>query len=313
MTERKFVRLWITVFVAIVALFAFTEVRAASTGTPAGENVTLDGYNVTVVRDGGFPSLAGGDSVFNWKISGTAAAIANVNTIDIKIPVEVDSSYAHLNSNIVVSIIPATGPGCTLVPFTLKNLTGWALAPKGAGDLTTSIGRFEYDYYVLAIVPPKTGPCAITKTTTNTKVQVKFKGKSLKSDLNSFLVRASFFGEALNLFGPSMTGGSTSSAQGPIRSFESFRLGDTGCRMDIDLEDGTRIKKGVSRSISNPEYTGDDCYAVLDITPMRNRFFCEHGDLTKCLPKTFVERAIMEKSGLDSKYCYSSAGYSVCR
>jgi len=85
MAERIFVRLWIMMFIAIVALLASGEVRAASTCTPAGECVNLDGYHVTVVREGGFPSIEGGNSVFKWNFSANNA-IANVNTIDIKIP-----------------------------------------------------------------------------------------------------------------------------------------------------------------------------------------------------------------------------------
>ena len=318
MAERKFVRMWIPVFVAIVAVFAAGEARAASTCTPAGECANLDGYHVTVDRTGGFPSTDGGNSVFQWNFSGTPNAIGNVNTIDIKIPAEVDPSYETLRSRIEVSIIPTSGNSCNnLSPFTPKNPTGWVLAPRGLGDLTTSIGRFEYDYYVLTVVPPKSGSCAITKTTANTKIKLKFNGKSLKSGLNSFLVRASLLGEALNLLGPSTTG-TSSSASETIRSFESFKLGDTGCKMDIDLEGGTKITKAVTRSGSNPVDVNDPCYKVLDIKPMRTRFVCEYDCNTgpclpvKCLPKTSVERAIMEKSDYDSKYCYSSAGYSAC-
>jgi hypothetical protein len=316
MAERKFVRLWITVFVAIVALFASGEVRAASTCAPAGECVNLDGYQVTVDSTGGFPSLVGSDSVFNWKISGTAAAKANVNTIDIKIPADIDSSYENLRSHIVVSIFPATGPSCTLVPFTLKKPTGWALAPKGVGDLTTSIGRFEYDYYVLAVVPPK--ECPITKYTSN-KIQLNFKGKSLKSGLNSFLVRASLLGEALNLLGPSLSGQSTSAGNQPIfRSVESFRLGDANCLMDIALNPDESIANASVHpfDIALPNACAD---AQLTIESISKTWICENNGSDQpvpdsCKPKTFVEQNIIDKSGNDSTYCYyTKTGSRVCK
>lgn len=110
------------------------------------------------------------------------------------------------------------------------------------------------------------------------------------------------------------TGPSLSTSKAPLRLSESFKLGDTGCRMDIDLEDGTKIEKAVTRSIDEPNNKLHKCYKELDKIPIRKRFICE-GSVTapiNCLPKTFVERAIMEKSGNNSKYCYSSGGYTVC-
>jgi hypothetical protein len=85
----------------------------------------------------------------------------------------------------------------------------------------------------------------------NTKVQVKIKGKSLKSAANSFFVRASLLGEALNLLGPSMTGASTSPSSGNplVRTFESYSLGSPNsgdddfrdCKMDVNFNpDGER-------------------------------------------------------------------------
>jgi hypothetical protein len=277
MAERKWTVLWVMVFIVVAGLIPFGDARAASTGTPAGENVTLDGYNVTVVRDGGFPSLDGGNSVFKWNISGTANAKANVNTIDIKIPADVDPSYDHLRSSIQATIAPAFGSPCVLSPMSLKNLSGWALSPKGVGDLTTSIGRFEYDYYVLTIVPPKS--CAITKTTADTKVQVKFLGKSLKSASNSFLVRASLFGESLNLLGPSFTGSGSSSGSGNplVRNFESFQLGDHDCKMDVSLNADGSIASAVTRSQSEPNSTdpATTCYDNLVVESIRNTFLCD--------------------------------------
>jgi hypothetical protein len=312
MRKRKSVGLWIAMFVGIVAQFASGEVWAASTGTPAGENVTLDGYIVTVVREGGFPAVADGDSIFKWNFSGTPAAKAIVNTINIKIPVEIEPSYDVLRSSLMdaVSIIPATGPGCTLSPFTLRNLTGWVLAPKGVGGLTTSIGKFEYDYYVLSIVPPRTGACAITKTTTNTKVQVKFNGKELKSSLNSFLVRASLLGEALNLLGPSMTGTSTPSAGGPLQTrLISFSLGSPkdwesdfkDCRMDVTFKTDGNTENVVTRSITNPSSTDPvtTCYEVLTPESIRKTIVCDKNNYTVNPDGSFSWPSFSEPTGVN--------------
>ena len=199
---------------------------------------------------------------------------------------------------------------------------GWILYPAGKGDPSVSFGTFEYDKYVLKIIPASgTGECAIPNTVPNKIITVTFKGKRLFSGLDEVLVKASTKGgsaEALHLLGPSLISGSTTLAnQPPLRSVETFKLGDKNCVMEILLDQEGSIAKATVR----PFDVGPNGCAEADITNSKETigkaFICDKdgsGLPINCKPKTFVEQNIMDKSGDDSTYCYyTKTGQRVCK
>jgi hypothetical protein len=303
------------------------------------------GYDVRTNK-GLFPRyLPNGNSVFKWAIIPGPQAAGKLNLIDIKIPASIVNSIPSdkISTSIMVSIIkppqaliasynwdaddddrdddPRNCP-VNCAPLSFKGTgsgtdPGWYLYKAGNGDPATTLGKYEFDYVVLKVIPPSN--CSITSASP-AKIKVVFNNSALFAGLGTFLVKAGDKAEGLNLLGPS--GGSLVAAKGTTpRTFESFKFEavDTTatkvwCRMDIDLLDGVHIKKAVTRSFESPEDTSHFCYKTLDIKPLRSRFVCDdYGPgPVNCLPKTFVERAIMEKNGVDPKYCYSSGKYGVC-
>ena len=342
MTERKFVRSWIMTLVAMVVISSGSGAWAAgacqnaeNTGLPTGECVNLYGYDVKVHRglSGLFPEYVDGDSVYRWSIS----SITNPPTkypighIDIEFPVNIDPVFTNLvpdptlpgPKNIEVKIEGCTtynGVSVDPLPYIPTGTTppGWILYPAGKGDPSVSFGTFEYDKYVLKIIPASgTGECAIPNTVPNKIITVTFKGKRLFSGLDEVLVKASTKGgsaEALHLLGPSLISGSTTLAnQPPLRSVETFKLGNKNCVMEILLDQEGSIAKATTRpfDVSPNGCTEEDITNLKE--PIGNAFICVD-DHTKCKPKTFVEQNIMDKSGDDSTYCYyTKTGQRVCK
>lgn len=121
-----------------------------------------------------------------------------------------------------------------------------------------------------------------------------------------------------DIVAPVCPGTSTPSAQGPIRSFESFQLGDTNCLMDIALNPDESIANAsvhpFDSSAANP--CAD---AQLTIESIRKALICQNDGNGQpvpgsCKPKTFVEQNIIDKSGSDSTYCYyTKTGSRVCK
>jgi hypothetical protein len=327
MPERKFVRLWITVLLAVVLVFAGNGAWAWDTTCqkednkklPAGECVNLFGYDVWVNRgeSGLFPVYDGKDSIYSWNISSYDAKY-NVGHLDIEIP----SNIEPLGVNDIVVTIDS----CPL-PWS-SNPTGTVpqtsyVYPPGKGDPATSFGTFEYDQRVLKIIPASSGSCAITRSTSETKtVNVTFKNKILTAGLDEFLVKAATKGgsaEALHLLGPSLSSESTSPEnQPPLRSTESFRLGDHNCRMDITLNsDGSIANASVQPFIRDGN--GGCTDSPLEIKDMSITLICKNDGSGQpvagsCKSKTFVERNIIDKSDDESQYCYyTTKGQQVCK
>ena len=332
MTERKFVRLGITTLVAMMVISASGAwaagpcLNAGNTGLPAGECVNLYGYDVKVQRgtSGLFPDYVDGNSVYEWSISPVSTEIIkyDVDSIDISIPANI-AEYSNLNSD---GFINVHINGCDITYASAGSNRGtWLLYGAGAGDPSIPFGKFEYDQYVLKIIPG--GTCqGITKSGGPYSLKVTFLGKRLFSGLEEFLIKPSPLqtgkkvtqpspvAESLEILGPSLISGSTTLAnQPPLRSVETFKLGDKNCVMEILLNQDGSIAKAAIR----PFEVGPTGCIAGDITnliePIGNAFICVD-DRTKCKPKTFVEQNIMDKSGDDSTYCYyTKTGQRVCK
>ena len=346
MTEIKFLRLWIMTLVAVLAITSGNGAWAygpclnpGNTGLPAGECVNLYGYDVKVHRVSGlFPEYVGGDSIYRWSISSNTNPPTKypLGHIDIEIPVSIDPVFTNLvpdpalqgpkNIDVIIE-------GCTTyngvpvdpLPYIPNGTTppGWILYPAGKGDPSVSFGTFEYDKYVLKIIPASgTGECAISNTALNKIITVTFKGKRLFSGLDEVLVKAATKGgsaEALHLLGPSLISGSTTAGnQPPLRSVETFKLGANNCVMEILLDQEGSIAKATTRPFDDGP---NGCTRGSRYTdrkePIGNAFICDKdasGNPVNCKPKTFVEQNIMDKSGDDSTYCYyTKTGQRVCK
>jgi len=337
MTERKFVRLGITTLVAIVVISAGNRAWAAgpclnagNTGLPAGECVNLYGYDVKVQRgtSGLFPDYVDGNSVYEWSISPVSTEIIkyDVDSIDISIPANI-AEYSNLNSD---GFINVHINGCDITYASAGSNRGtWLLYGAGAGDPSIPFGKFEYDQYVLKIIPG--GTCqGITKSGGPYSLKVTFLGKRLFSGLEEFLIKPSPLqtgkkvtqpspvAESLEILGPSLISGSTTLAnQPPLRSVETFKLGDKNCVMEILLDQEGSIAKATMR----PFEVGTNGCTEEDITISKESigkaFICDKdgsGLPFNCKPKTFVEQNIMDKSGDDSTYCYyTKTGQRVCK
>jgi len=312
MGARRFLIILSVMAFAVLAVFpdgtwaAGKCLAPANQGMTVAECVNLDGYDVRIVRsttppEGLFPFRENGDSVFKWAITG-AGATKNANTIDMKIPVNIGSRN-DLNASIEVSV-----QNCrNLSKIALWRPTGWFLFDKGLGGI---IGFTEMDYYVLRVIPPTA--CKVTPTAVDAGLEVRFKSKLLASGLNTFFVRSGVIGQAMNLPGPSLSSPSnTLDNQPPLRSVESFKLGDRNCSMVITLNSDGTIANAFTRG------EGEGCPADLTVESLSKAFVCDdggNGNPVNCHPKRFVEQNIIDKSGDDSTYCYyTTTGQRVCK
>ena len=334
MTERKFVMLGIRMLAAIVVVSAGNVAWAAgpclnpgNTGLPAGECVNLYGYDVKVQRgsSGLFPDYVDGNSVYEYSISPVSTEITkyDVDSIDISIPANVDNAgYDNLNSD---ESLDVRIDGCDMS----KSNGQWFLYGAGVGDPSIPFGKFEYDQYVLKIIPGS--PCSITSSGGSHLIKVTFLGKKLFSGLGEFLVKPSPLAsgkkvkqpiplaESLELLGPSLISGSTTAGnQPPLRSVETFKLGANNCVMEILLDQEGSIAKATTRPFDDgPNGCTEGADIPIEKEPIGNAFICDKdasGNPVNCKPKTFVEQNIMDKSGDDSTYCYyTKTGQRVCK
>jgi len=341
MAERKWAMLWVMGFVAVAAIFsgggAWADPSASATcsvfiNMPAGQCVNLNGYDVRVAK-GLFPRyLENGNSVFKWAIV-PVAATQNLNLVNIKIPAAI-GRYRDLNSTgpngIRVSIVKPPGihplsddswnnddddnddrycpVNCSNLPRTGGGTDpGWYLYDAGKGDPTTTLGKGEFDYYVLRVIPP--GSCPITKTS-GAKIRVVFKNRQLFASLDTFLVKAGNDTAGLNLLGPSLASQSTSPADAPaVRSGESFVLGATGCRMDVTLNSDFSIAKAVVVPVdpNNPAPCGDG--TPLPIVKISTGWLCDQdgsGNPIHCRQKRSAEQNIAEFDSGSCTYKYTT-------
>jgi len=273
MAERKWTLLWVMVFVAVAAIFAGGEGWAASAtclvdgnkDLPSGQCVNLSGYDVRIAK-GVFPKyLPNGNSVFKWVIVPSSPSPKPLNVIDIKIPAAIQiGTLNQLRNSIIVSIIkPAPAitsfdfdkddddlddhcgspVSCTPLPPRTGTGTdpGWYLFDAGLGDPVTGLGKGEFDYLVLKVVPPS--GCAINS---RAKIRLVFKNRLLFAGLNTFFVKGSA-AEGLNLLGPAQQSSQATSSkdQPAIVGGESCRLGETGCKMFMTYNSDGSLGKAV--------------------------------------------------------------------
>jgi hypothetical protein len=332
MAERKWTVLWVVLFVAVTAIFAGTEVWATPSATclfeqnkdlPPGQCVNLAGYDVRAKR-GLFPKFTNGNSAFKWAIV-PFNATRNLSQFDIKIPAAI-GSYSDLNkmSAITVSIIkPPTinacqeddddkddhYVNCSNLPLKTGSGTnpGWYLYNAGQGDPATGLGKGEFDYMVLKVIPPAN--CPITKTS-GAKIKVVFNNRQLFGGLGTFLVKTSDQAEGLNLLGPSPSSQSASPTDQPaIRSGESFTLGTTGCTMHLTFNSDGSIGTAVvlpTDPNNGPGVCGDG--TPLPTEKISKTWICDNdnGTPTNCKSKQSVEQSIMEEDQGTCTYKYTT-------
>lgn len=325
MAGRKFVRLWITALVAILVISTGSGAWAHDScqmtenkGLPAGECVNLFGYDVRVNRgaSGLFPDYVGGDSVYEWSIVPIPGTKYNVGHIDIEIPANIDE-YANLNSDTHIDV---RIDGCDIIYAPNGSANGtWLLYPAGNGDPSISFGSFEFDKYVLKIIPGGEGLCPnITNIGGPHSIKVTFIGKRLFSGLDEFLLKTSpqttkkgtqsaSVAEALQLLGPSLSSQATSSSDQPaVRSGESFTLGTTGCKMHLTLNSDGSIAKAIV--LPAGEACGDGT-TPLPIEKISKTWICDNdglGNPSNCKPKKYVEQNIMEEDLGSCTYKYTT-------
>jgi hypothetical protein len=323
MPGRKIRGLWMTAIVAMVAIFACGGVRAAgpclsqgNANLPRGECVNLWGYDVKVDRtadpSGLFPYYLDVNSVYTWSLIPVTAKYA-VGHIDLKIPVSIGSLIQSDPSTFEVMI---NGCPLTYATPTTSNPGYWMLYPAGKGDSSVSFGAYEYDYQVLKFIPA-TG-CPITTGAPST-LKVTFNNNKLFSGLDSFLIKAATkggAGEAKDLLGPSLISQSDSVGnQPPLRSVESFKLGESNCTMVVTLNSDGLIANAFTRPFTDdgPGCTGE----TLPIEPISKTIICDKDvseNPVNCKAKKFVEQNIIDKSGDGSRYCYyTTTGQQVCK
>ena len=357
MRKRKSIALWVMVFVAVAAIFAAGEGWAASDTCLVGNNVNLlsgecvnlSGYDVRVAK-GLFPLYKNGNSIFKWAIVPGPHATKNLNLIDIKFPAAIQiGTFDQLKNSIKVSIIkpsPAilsydfdkdddddddrcgSPVNCLDLPFKGSGSgtePGWYLHKAGIGEPVTGLGKGEFDYMVLKVIP--SSGCSIT-TNSRAKIRVKFQNRSLFAGLDTFLVKAGDKAEGLNLLGPAQQARQATSpgSQPPINSGGSCKLGNTGCRMTFTLDSAGSLATafvvpvGVDPancgSSSNELCCGEQPPTPLPIENASSYFDCEKdgfGNPINCRQKLSASAGYCEELGGTCTYKTTVGGKTVTK
>lgn len=204
-------------------------------------------------------------------------------------------------------LIPVCTPSLSIIPST--NVTVYPAGfPPGAGS---RFGLWTGHDNVVRVRRAGASPNIVFRTLDSLPLH----------DVSAGLVTAATTASAYtcnNIVAPVCPGTSTPSAQGPIRSFESFKLGDTNCLMDIALNPDESI---ANASVHPFDIGGTNpcADAQLPIESIRKALICQNDGNGQpvpgsCKPKTFVEQNIIDKSGDASTYCYyTKTGSRVCK